>query len=294
MPGVPTRILIWGKTYPELSTRYRETVCTGGCTEDGRPVRIYPVPLRYLRELQRYRLYSWIEAPIEPNPKDSRPESFRITDPRQLRVLERLGTRRGWLERRRVIFRDPSWHFNCLDDLKAEQQRCQISLGLVRVGAVDRVELQWRSPEERTKHEEKLAALQQRSDFFLSPPKQLQFLSFRIRLHWRCERMDRTKVCPGHTASILDWGLGELGRREGADQALQKMEEISDLNRFDLHLFLGNMKGRRHVFPIVGLWYPKRADVLRYPLEPSLFDPPRTAVLPPSRDDETQPQLDLL
>ena len=33
------RVLIWGKTYPELSNKYTETVCTGGVLEDGRPIR---------------------------------------------------------------------------------------------------------------------------------------------------------------------------------------------------------------------------------------------------------------
>src|SRR6266567_8148955 len=31
------KILIWGKTYPELSIKHLETVCTGGVTEDGAP-----------------------------------------------------------------------------------------------------------------------------------------------------------------------------------------------------------------------------------------------------------------
>lgn len=52
------RVLIWGETYPELSSKYRETVCTGGCLEDGRPVRIYPVPFRYLEGDSRYKMYS--------------------------------------------------------------------------------------------------------------------------------------------------------------------------------------------------------------------------------------------
>ena len=48
MPFETIRVLIWGKTYPELSKKYVETVCTGGVREDGSPIRLYPVPLRYL------------------------------------------------------------------------------------------------------------------------------------------------------------------------------------------------------------------------------------------------------
>src|SRR5262249_4696351 len=41
------RILIWGKTRPELSRTYRETVCTGGILADNRRlIRLYPIPLR--------------------------------------------------------------------------------------------------------------------------------------------------------------------------------------------------------------------------------------------------------
>lgn len=72
------RILIWGKTYPELSQKYGETVCTAGCLEDGRPVRIYPVPFRLLNDYEQYRLHQWIRAPVKPSTDDPRPESYRI------------------------------------------------------------------------------------------------------------------------------------------------------------------------------------------------------------------------
>lgn len=42
------RVLITVKTYPTLSRKYGETVCTAGVREDGSWVRIYPVPFRRL------------------------------------------------------------------------------------------------------------------------------------------------------------------------------------------------------------------------------------------------------
>ena len=44
------RVLITVKTYPTLSRKYGETVCTAGVREDGTWVRIYPVPFRRLNE----------------------------------------------------------------------------------------------------------------------------------------------------------------------------------------------------------------------------------------------------
>ena len=44
------RILVTVKTYPTLSRKYGETVCTAGVREDGTWVRMYPVPFRRMDE----------------------------------------------------------------------------------------------------------------------------------------------------------------------------------------------------------------------------------------------------
>ena len=49
------RVLITAKTYPTLSRKYGETVCTAGLREDGSWVRIYPVPFRRLNDSEQYR-----------------------------------------------------------------------------------------------------------------------------------------------------------------------------------------------------------------------------------------------
>ena len=41
-----TKVLITVKTYPTLSAKYDELVCTAGFREDGTWIRIYPVPFR--------------------------------------------------------------------------------------------------------------------------------------------------------------------------------------------------------------------------------------------------------
>src|SRR5438034_1070844 len=72
------RILIWGKTAPELSTKYYETVCTGGVFEDGTPVRLYPIDFRYLDQDDQFRQYQWMTAAVGKASADARPESYRI------------------------------------------------------------------------------------------------------------------------------------------------------------------------------------------------------------------------
>ena len=70
------RILITVKTYPTLSRKYGETVCTAGVREDGSWVRVYPVPFRRLEEAEQYRKFDWLECDLiksrsEPAPGDT-------------------------------------------------------------------------------------------------------------------------------------------------------------------------------------------------------------------------------
>ena len=53
------RVFIIAKTYPELSSKYGETVCTAGVDEAGNPLRLYPIPFRYLSGPQRFKRYQW-------------------------------------------------------------------------------------------------------------------------------------------------------------------------------------------------------------------------------------------
>ncbi len=267
---LPKKVLIWGKTYPELSWRHRETVCTGGCDETGRPVRLYPVPLRYLPTGQQYSLWDWIEAPMAQSESDRRPESMRV-EGHHLRRVEQVttGRDRSWAARRDVIFRDRSWHFECVRDLEAAERVTKRSMGFVKVGAVKRVWLEQRPDDERKKHEEKLRDLSSQEDLFGLGQKDLEFFPFKVKIHWFCERLTGKQACPGHNNTILDWGLGELGRRDGADQALSRMNELADLDTYDLRFFMGNFKAHPQSFGIVGLWYPK----LRNLEQPDFFTP---------------------
>jgi len=72
------KVLIWGKTYPELRKKYRETVCTGGTLEDGRFIRLYPIPLRYLADDKMFSKYQWVRVRLTKAKDDPRPESYKV------------------------------------------------------------------------------------------------------------------------------------------------------------------------------------------------------------------------
>ena len=58
------RILILCKTYPSPSARYVETSCVAGMAEDGRLVRLFPVPFRLVEDDQQFKKWQWITARI--------------------------------------------------------------------------------------------------------------------------------------------------------------------------------------------------------------------------------------
>ena len=74
------KILILAKTYPSLSEKYLETVCTAGVRDDGSWIRVYPIKFRQMDEVKRYHKYQWISCKVyKPELKnDPRPESFHI------------------------------------------------------------------------------------------------------------------------------------------------------------------------------------------------------------------------
>jgi hypothetical protein len=50
-----TKVLITVKTYPAISQKYDELVCTAGFREDGTWIRVYPIPFRKLDYGSQYK-----------------------------------------------------------------------------------------------------------------------------------------------------------------------------------------------------------------------------------------------
>ena len=85
------RVLIAVKTYPTISKKYEELVCTAGFREDGSWIRIYPVQFRKKAYSEQYAKYDWIEVDLKKS-NDFRPESFSPVshDTHLLKSLEKL------------------------------------------------------------------------------------------------------------------------------------------------------------------------------------------------------------
>jgi hypothetical protein len=266
------RILIWAKTYPELSKKHFETVCTAGMLESGKPLRLYPIPYRYLDDkIEQFKLYQWVTAGIIKNPDDPRPESYKI-DCDSIESGDVIpSTKDEWSKRAEFVFRDRSWHFDSVDALLKAQKEKGTSIGVVAPREVTKVDLVERSEEEVKSFDQKLTEVKKihdakraQLDMFEKaiPPemKKLDFLKRRVQVSWLC----KTATCTGHRMQVLDWGLCELQRRDGDEKALSRMKELCRLDIYDLKFFLGNLFLYPTSFMIVGMWYPKRVPDLLF------------------------------
>jgi hypothetical protein len=125
------RVLITVKTYPTLSRKYGETVCTAGVREDGSWVRIYPVPFRRLDEAEQYSKFDWIECRLQPHGPDPRPETRRPCDENDLHPVGHLDTSHNWQERRRILLQ-AARVYDRLDELIVGAKANQLSLASPR------------------------------------------------------------------------------------------------------------------------------------------------------------------
>lgn len=266
------RILIWGKTRPELSKSYREVVCTGGVFEDTRGlVRLYPIPLRFLDDEQVFRKYQWIEAEVARNLSDPRPESFRIT-PEGIELGETIPPGRGNWDARAEWIMQPDNLFRSVEALQAQQKEVHTSLGLVKPAEVTEVKAlrvpQAEAENFMTRYEEAIRQV----DLPLDPDtgrevKPLRAADYRFRISFRCDDPE----CTGHEFSVLDWEMDALyfqlrteyqrSHQEAAEGVVEKLRDQVCAPDKDLHFFLGNFAQRPWVFSIVGLWWPKKKPV---------------------------------
>ncbi len=94
-------MLVTAKTYPVISNRYNETVCTAGITSDGAFVRIYPICYRSLPKQQRFKKYQWISFEAIKDERDPRKESYKLVS--DIVLDDVLTTKKQWIDRREVV-----------------------------------------------------------------------------------------------------------------------------------------------------------------------------------------------
>lgn len=249
------KILIATKTYPSISTKYQETVCTAGIllSEEENPlqwIRIYPIRYRYLDFDKRYPRWAIVSAKIKRNDQDYRPESSKIDD-NSLEIIRKIDTTNNWQERKSLVL---SLQFRSIADIQAQGK----SLGIIKPKSIERFFSKKTSREWNQKQQAVLNQL----DLF-EPNIDLEKIPYKFFYQFT----DEDNV--PHKYSISDWEIMELYRKcrdrsqlsglEAEQYALEKVrQKLEDdfLESKDLYFIVGNLKNHAKSFMIIGLFYP--------------------------------------
>jgi len=259
------RVYIVVKTYPTISKKYSELVCTAGILEDGSWIRLYPVPFRKLDDYQKYPKYSWIEVEVVRNAKDFRPESYQPA----LSTIS-VGNKPkkvDWDERRRIIFNNNKTYTN-LQELIDKAKSDGTSLALFKPTRIHDFIIE---PVDRDWDAEKLAILKnlsQQLNLFQTPEeieaeyKVVPKVPYKFSYRFEDDSGRRSKLM------IEDWEIGMLYfnclKRASGDEKITinnvRKKYYDEFMKKDLYLFLGTTLAHHNVsknpFLIVGVFYP--------------------------------------
>ena len=250
-------ILIVVKTYPEISKKYTETVCTAGIVADTMQlVRLYPIRFRYLEGAQQFRKYQWIKGDIRKALSDPRPESHHINT-ESIEAGDVIPAGKNWDERHSWIINEHTVSPS-VEELRAVQKKDGTSLGIVKPKKVKRVIFQPRDQREVEAAIAKKDSIVKQLDLF-ETKKDLYIMPVRIMIEFSCNDPE----CSGHKMSILDWEFGQLyrkmvkGKNWQAKIEAKIMKEIFAKTR-DTYVILGNLVAHPQTFCVLGFFWPPK------------------------------------
>src|SRR5258708_3069930 len=264
------RILITVKTYPTLSRKHGELVCTAGLREDGTWMRIYPVPFRLLEYQNQYSKFDWIETSFSKSTRDPRPESFRPNDPGSIRKVGKMDTHDKWGEGGNIVLGKARVHDRLGELIEAAHNKA-LSLAVFKPAKI----LDFISEStDRDWDPEKVEEMRSKSDQgelfgtenWRDTLKLIRKLPYKFSYRFTDEEGKQS------TLQVLDWEIGQLywnclESAEGDERiALQKVRQkyFDTFMKTDLHFFLGTTLNY-HVWAInpwviIGVFPPLRVQ----------------------------------
>ncbi len=267
------RVFITVKTYPAISKKYDELVCTAGIRENGDWVRIYPVPFRKLGFEDRYKKYQWIEIDIKKNKSDIRPESFSPNNIEDIGIGEFVDTKDEWKERKQIIFKKQKPYTN-LEEVIGKAKENQLSITVFKPAElkdfiIEEVDSEWSEEKIRILEEKaKQGSLFETAGDIVKGFRRVQKLPYKFSYQFY-DTAGRES-----TLMIEDWEIGALywnclhRSGENKESAVKKVKAkyMEELAKRDLYLFLGTTKQyhgwAKNPFVIVGVFYPPKKEQL--------------------------------
>ncbi|WP_290568102.1 hypothetical protein [Leeuwenhoekiella sp. UBA6783] len=262
-----TKVLITVKTYPAISGKYDELVCTAGFTEEGKWIRIYPVPFRKKDYAQQYKKYEWIELDLVKNTSDFRPESFRpYSLESEIKILNRLDTSYNWHLRKQIVLQNVYTDLSKLIS-EAKNKKICTSLAVFKPTKIKDFKITEVSRVWDEKKLAKIKAQREQGKLFEHPEDPFEVVD---KLPYKFVYSLEDDQGKESNMMIEDWEIGalywnSLKRYEGNEAkavADVKKKYFDDFAKTkDLYLFLGTSQVHHYVshnpFMIIGTFHPK-------------------------------------
>lgn len=269
------RVLITVKTYPTLSRKYGETVCTAGVREDGSWVRIYPVPFRRLDQTEQYSKFDWVECRLIRNTKDPRPETHHAADLKELKPAGHMDTASNWRDRRKLLLKTAKVHTR-LQSLIDGAKENKVSLAVFKPAKI--IGFAWEE-EDREWNADKVAEMRNQTNQAELFSDETWRQTFKVipklpySFSYEFEDADGKKA----KLQILDWETGALfwnclKQCNGDEKKALGKVRVKYADQFmktDLHFFLGTTQQFHFVAPnpwvIIGVLpipYEKQGELL--------------------------------
>lgn len=262
-----TKVLIVVKTYPVLSKKYDELVCSAGFREDGRWVRIYPIPFRKLDYDSRYKKYQWIELDLKRNTSDPRPESYKPVNYEKIKLCEFIDTDKGyWSRRKEIVLNKVYTSLSSLIE-EAKDGNIRTSLAVFKPKEITGFKIE---ETEREWDYDLMAYLNTKAkqlDLFSNSDNPFEVVN-KVPYKFSYEFIDENEK--SSTLKIEDWEIGQLywnslKRHEGNEYKAcidVRRKYFDDFAKTkDVYLFLGTTREFHFVAPnpfiIIGTFHPK-------------------------------------
>lgn len=261
-----TRVLITVKTYPTLSGKYDELVCTAGFREDGTWIRIFPVQFRQKSYAEQYSKYQWIEVDLVKNEKDFRPESFRpVSHDTEIKIVGEIKPDgESWDERRKFVLNNVFYNLSELIG-QAKDKSVRTSLAVFKPKEILDFVIE---PTEREWDKNKVQLLQQYKLFETASVEKFEVVK---KMPYKFSYKFTDAEERESTLMIEDWEIGQLYwnclKRHEGDEIMAcidvKKKYFDDfVKKKDLYLFLGttlefHARNAPNPFIIIGTFYPK-------------------------------------
>lgn len=273
------KILIAVKTYPTLSEKYDELVCTAGFREDGSWIRIYPVPFRKLDYASRYKKWQWITLDVTRNSKDFRTESYRPTNiDEEIEIGDFVDTKNHWAVRKQYALKQVYRNMSVLIE-EAKNPEIGTSLAVFKPKEVRDFVFE---PCEREWNKKKLDAViaNQAQHSLFDEETTREIFHIAKKLPYEFSYIFTSEDGKERKLMIEDWELGMLYwnclEKADGDEAVacQKVKEkyFDEMAmQKDFYLLLGTTKRFHNVSPnpfiIIGTFYPSKEDKTQLTLQ---------------------------